>query len=149
MPGTGAGRAWAFFSYQSRNALDAKTAYWFPRRSLDVLIPSNANLTSHILVCGFGHKGNQVLTLNVQKQSVSLLLLDGLAGLTSVESKLTKSQLRVRDEAIHKARKFMANAAAAGGAPARSYSFQNRDVVRRKGNERVDIVVNCGFAFVP
>jgi hypothetical protein len=94
MPGTGAGRAWAFFSYQGRNALDAKTAYWFPRRSLNVLIPSSANLTSHILVCGFGHKGNR-------------------------------------------------------GAPARSYSFQNRDVVRRKGNERVDIVVNCGFAFVP
>ena len=42
----------------------------------------------------------------------------------------------------------MYTAAAGGGAGPKSYTFQNPEVQRRRGNQRVDIVVNSGVAFV-
>ena len=48
-------------------------------------------------------------------QSFPLSLMDGLTGLAAVESKLGKGQLRTRDQAFTRAKKFIIRAAATGG----------------------------------
>lgn len=51
----------------------------------------------------------------------------------------------LRNPTFVQARKFMARAAASGGAGSGSRSFRNAEVIKSKGHERIDIVVNSGY----
>lgn len=83
-------------------------------------------------------------------QADPLTLAQGLAKLESLASRMTKAQKKKRDQAIEKARTYMLQAARAGGlnADARR-TFQNDEVKKENGSERVDIEVRKGVAFVP
>ena len=83
-------------------------------------------------------------------QNYPLSMIRGLEGLYAVKSKLGKAPLRSRNQAFDKAERFILRSGASGGlSTPRSYTFQNSEVIKRRGNERVDIVLNSGVAFVP
>lgn len=83
-------------------------------------------------------------------QATPLTVADGLAKLAALESRMTKKQWTARSQAVAKARAYMIKAAGNGGDyPPGPGTFQNDSVRIRRGDERVDIEIRKGIAFVP
>jgi hypothetical protein len=73
--------------------------------------------------------------------------VEGLAGLTGLRLAINRGQLSLRDEAFASAADFIA-ATLHTCPPDISRTFQNRIVRQRGGDERVDIEIRTGTAFV-
>jgi hypothetical protein len=72
-----------------------------------------------------------------------------IAGLHGLRDQLNETQLAARDQAFEQAERFITNAELNGGVVAPvSASFQNREIRQEDGDERVDIEVRKGKAFV-
>jgi hypothetical protein len=99
---------------------------------------------------GFGVKGKGDTISFSWTQFTPLTWTEGIEALGNIEIVLTKKQYKVRDEALKKAERFINNSAIVGGASAPATgSWQNEEVRKRRGDERVDIEVWEGKAFVP
>lgn len=71
-----------------------------------------------------------------------------LEELNNLKGRLNRKQLEVRSEAFRQAERFIRNAAPGGVDAPVSATFQNREVRERDGDERVDIEVRKGKAFI-
>lgn len=71
---------------------------------------------------------------------------DGLADLDSLKQELTRSQLKERDQAFERARRFIETTVYTAP-PDLHRTYQNREVVARNGPERVDVEILEGTAF--
>lgn len=76
-------------------------------------------------------------------------VVDGLAMIDALQGRMNKTQLRDRDEALEQARRYVVRTATYGGVGPPGDSFQNKAVRQEKGDERVDIEIIEGIAFVP
>lgn len=73
--------------------------------------------------------------------------VEALAGLAGLQAMLTRGQLSLRNQAFVSAAAFI-TATLHTCPPDISRSFQNRDVRQRDGDERVDVEIRTGIAFV-
>jgi RHS repeat-associated protein len=79
-------------------------------------------------------------------KTTPLTVSEGLSMVDELESKLSKSERKLRQSELEKVRNFIKNAGEAGGVDAPvSKTFQ----VKGTKHERIDIEVNSGTAFVP
>ena len=80
----------------------------------------------------------------VEDQPTPVTAGQALTALDQLEGQLSKSELKVRNQALEKARNFVRSAASAGGvsAPGKSFSFTNKGV--RGRDARIDIEIVRG-----
>lgn len=78
---------------------------------------------------------------------VPMTKVEGLAGLALLKGQLSRTQLAERDEAFVDAADFITTTLHTCPPDVRR-TFQNRGVRQRRGDERVDIEIHRGVAFV-
>jgi len=71
----------------------------------------------------------------------------GQQDLAALKDELTKSQLRIREQAFEKAARFI-DATTYTAPPDLHRTFRNDEVIARRGSERVDVEIHEGTAFV-
>jgi len=82
-------------------------------------------------------------------QPQSPTVLDGHAMLEALEGRMNRTQWKTRNQALERAHRYVTNAGMNGGKGPPGKSFQNDSVREAGGNERVDIEIIEGLAFVP